>query len=148
MKAWIEPWIPLANTSLIVISGLFLLLGYYFIRRKQVVPHRTCMLVATIFAALFLVVYVTRALLFETKFFAGEGWVRTLYLAILISHTILAVVVGPFALVTLRRALRGQFQRHRQIAVITLPMWLYVVATGWIIYLMLHVMPVSAGPTA
>ena len=62
------------------------------------------MLTATVFAALFLVVYVTRALLFETKVFAGDGWVRFVYLAILISHTILAILVGPFALVTLRRA--------------------------------------------
>jgi putative membrane protein len=137
----IETWIPLLNTSLIVISGFFLLLGYGFIRRKQVIPHRRSMLTATVFAALFLVVYVTRALLFETKFFAGEGWVRVVYLGILISHTILAMAVGPFVLITLRRALRGQFARHKQIARITFPMWLYVVATGWIIYLMLHSLP-------
>jgi putative membrane protein len=137
----VETWIPLLNTSLIVISGFFLLLGYGFIRRKQVIPHRRSMLTATVFAALFLVVYVTRALLFETKLFAGEGWVRVVYLGILISHTILAMAVGPFVLITLYRALRGQFARHKQIARITFPMWLYVVATGWIIYLMLHSLP-------
>jgi putative membrane protein len=137
----VETWIPLLNTSLIVISGFFLLLGYGFIRRKRVFPHRRSMLTATVFAALFLVVYVTRALLFETKLFAGEGWVRVVYLGILISHTILAMAVGPFVLITLYRALRGQFARHKQIARITFPMWLYVVATGWIIYLMLHSLP-------
>jgi putative membrane protein len=137
----VETWIPLLNTSLIVISGFFLLLGYGFIRRKQVIPHRRSMLTATVFAALFLVVYVTRALLFETKLFAGEGWVRVVYLGILISHTILAMAVGPFVLITLYRALRGQFARHKQIARITFPMWLYVVATGWIIYLILHSLP-------
>jgi putative membrane protein len=137
----VETWIPLLNTSLIVISGFFLLLGYGFIRRRQVIPHRRSMLTATVFAALFLVVYVTRALLFETKLFAGEGWVRVVYLGILISHTILAMAVGPFVLITLYRALRGQFARHKQIARITFPMWLYVVATGWIIYLMLHSLP-------
>ena len=126
------------NTSLIVISGIFLLLGYYFIRQRQIELHKRSMLTATTFAALFLVVYVTRALLFETKAFAGEGVVRVIYLAILISHTILAILVGPFALVTLRRALRGDYSKHRQIARITFPMWLYVVVTGWIIYWMLH----------
>ncbi len=141
MKDAVEPWIAPFNTSLIVISGFFLLLGYYFIRRKRVIPHRRAMLTATVFAALFLVVYVTRALLFETKFFAGEGWVRVVYLAILISHTILATLVGPFVLVTLYRALRGQYARHRRIARITFPMWLYVAITGWIIYLMLHLQP-------
>ena len=131
-------WVALLNTSLIVISGFFLLLGYYFIRQRKIELHKRSMLTATLFAALFLVVYVTRALLFETKVFAGEGLVRVIYLAILISHTILAILVGPFALVTLRRALRGDFPKHRQIARITFPMWIYVVVTGWIIYWMLH----------
>jgi putative membrane protein len=141
MRSAIESWIPLVNTSLIVVSGIFLLLGYYFIRQKRVLPHKRSMLTATAFAALFLVVYVTRALLFETRIFAGEGWVRIAYLGILISHTILAILVGPFALVTLRRALAGQFARHRRIARVTFPMWLYVVVTGWIIYYMLHHLP-------
>ena len=143
MRSAIESWIPLVNTSLIVVSGIFLLLGYYFIRQKRVLPHKRSMLTATAFAALFLVVYVTRALLFETRIFAGEGWVRIAYLGILISHTILAILVGPFALVTLRRALAGQFARHRRIARVTFPMWLYVVVTGWIIYYMLHHLPVG-----
>jgi len=130
------------NTTLILISGCFLLLGYYFIRRKQIEPHKKSMLTATVFAALFLVVYVTRALLFETKVFAGEGLVRAIYLVILISHTILAILVGPFALITLRRALRGEYAKHKRIARITFPMWIYVVVTGWIIYWMLHNQPV------
>lgn len=134
-------WVALLNTSLIVISGVFLLLGYYFIRTKRIELHKKSMLTATAFAALFLVVYVSRALLFETKLFAGEGIVRAIYLFILISHTILAILVGPFALVTLRRAFRGEFPKHRQIARITFPMWLYVVVTGWIIYWMLHNQP-------
>ncbi len=134
----IQSWLPLFNTSLILVSGAFLLAGYGFIRRKNVLAHRRAMLTAAVFAALFLVVYVTRALLFETKVFAGEGWIRVLYLAILISHTILAIALGPFALVTLRRALRGQFAQHRAIARLTFPMWLYVAGTGWIIYSMLH----------
>lgn len=131
-------WVAQLNTTLIVISGICLLVGYYFIRQKKVELHKKSMLTATVFAALFLVVYVTRALLFETKVFAGEGLVRMIYLVILISHTILAILVGPFALVTLRRALRGEFPKHRQIARITFPMWLYVVVTGWIIYWMLQ----------
>ena len=131
-------WLALLNTSLIVISGICLLVGYYFIRQRKIELHKRSMLTATVFAALFLVVYVSRALLFETKVFAGDGIVRVIYLVILVSHTILAILVGPFALVTLRRALRGEFPKHRQIARITFPMWLYVVVTGWIIYWMLH----------
>ena len=141
MKPAAPEWVPLLNTSLILISGLFLALGYYFIRRKQVLAHERSMLAATVFAGLFLIVYVSRALLFETKMFAGEGWIRVVYLAILISHTILAIAVGPMVLVTLRRALRGDFLRHRRLARITAPTWAYVVVTGWIIYLMLHSLP-------
>ena len=137
-------WVALLNTSLIVVSGVFLLIGYYFIRQRKIELHKRSMLTATLFAALFLVVYVTRAMLFETKVFAGEGMVRVIYLAILISHTILAILVGPFALVTLRRALRGDFPKHRQIARINFPMWIYVVVTGWIIYWMLHNQPVQS----
>lgn len=131
-------WLAMLNTALIVVSGVFLLVGYWFIRQRKIELHKRSMLTATVFAALFLVVYVSRALLFETKVFAGEGMVRIVYLTILISHTILATLVGPFALVTLWRALRGEFSKHRRIARITFPMWLYVVVTGWIIYWMLH----------
>jgi len=131
-------WVPLLDTSFIVISGIFLLIGYYFIRQRQIELHKRCMLTATAFAALFLVVYVARAMLYETRVFAGEGTIRTIYLVILISHTILAILVGPFALVTLRRALRGEYAKHRQIARLTFPMWLYVVVTGWLVYWMLN----------
>lgn len=137
-RGFAPEWLALTNTSLILISGVFLVIGYYFIRQRKIAQHKFCMLTATTFAALFLVVYVSRAVLFDTKVFAGEGFVRTFYLAILISHTILAIVVGPFALITLRRAFRGEFPKHRQIARITFPMWIYVVVTGWIIYWMLH----------
>jgi len=97
------------------------------------------MLTATTFAALFLVVYVTRALLLPTKFFPGEGLIRVIYLAVLVSHTILATAVGPLVLVVLYRAFKGQFPKHRRLARITLPIWLYVVVTGWLIYVMLYV---------
>ncbi|MGH2366572.1 MAG: DUF420 domain-containing protein, partial [Chloroflexota bacterium] len=88
MYPLLEVWLPPVNTSLIVISGLFLVLGYYFIRTKQIARHRASMLTATAFAGLFLVVYIVRYLLFQPKVFAGEGAVRAAYLVILISHTI------------------------------------------------------------
>jgi putative membrane protein len=126
------------NTSLIVISGLCLATGYVLIRRKRIAWHRRFMLGATFFAALFLVVYLARYFMFAPKIFAGEGAVRVFYLAILISHTILATILGPLVLVTLWRALRRQFPRHRRLARVTFPIWLYVAVTGWVIYAMLH----------
>ena len=138
MKPEAPLWLPMLNSALIVVSGLFLTVGYIFIRRKQIQLHRRSMITATVFAGLFLVVYVTRYLLFDTKIFAGDGVVRIVYLVILISHTILAIAVGPMVLVTLRRALRGDYTRHRALARITAPVWAYVVVTGWVIYMMLY----------
>jgi putative membrane protein len=131
--------LPALNAGLILTSGVFLLTGFYFIRRQRDVRnHRRSMITATVFAALFLVVYVTRTLLFGGKLFGGSGWIRVAYLGILGSHTVLAALVGPMALVTLYFALKQDFRRHRRIARITLPTWLYVAATGWIIYWMLY----------
>jgi putative membrane protein len=96
------------------------------------------MLTASVFAALFLIVYVTRAALLPTRFFPGEGMIRVIYFGVLISHTVIAVLVAPLALVTLRRALSGNFLKHRQIARVTLPMWLYTAATGWLVYVLLY----------
>jgi putative membrane protein len=133
-------WLPLANTSLIGVSGIFLLLGYYFVRRRQIRRHRAAMLTATLFAALFLIVYVVRYFLLAPKLFAGEGAMRAIYLVVLVSHTILATLVGPMVLVTIWRALNSQFGRHRRLARVTLPVWLYVVVSGWVVFTMLYVM--------
>ena len=115
-----------------------MILGYILIRRGNRTGHQLSMLTATTFAALFLVVYVYRALMFETKLFAGEGLVRAIYLAVLGTHTILAIVVGPLVLYTIYQALKQRFKQHRRIGRLTLPTWLYVVVSGWIIYLMLY----------
>jgi len=96
------------------------------------------MLTAAVFAALFLVVYVTRYVLFGSKLFPGDGVSRILYFAILIPHVIIAIAVAPLAYITIRRALRGRFAKHRQIARITVPLWIYVAVSGWAVYLMLY----------
>ena len=96
------------------------------------------MLTASVFAALFLIVYVSRYLLLGSKIYPGEGVSRAVYLTILISHIAIAIAVAPLAFVTLRRALAGRFKPHRQIARVTLPMWIYTAVTGWVVYLMLY----------
>ena len=133
-----ETWLPIVNTALIALSGVSVLVGYIAVRLRRIQLHRRAMLVGTVFAALFLIVYVLRYFLLGTKLYTGEGWVRLVYFAILISHTILAIILGPLVLVTLGRAFRRQFSRHRAIARVTLPVWLYVAVTGWIIFAMLY----------
>jgi putative membrane protein len=134
-----EVWLPALNAALIVISGICLVIGYVCIRSRKVVWHRRSMLTASVFAALFLIVYVTRYVVLGSKIYPGEGVSRTMYLVILISHTTIAIAVAPLAFVTLRRALAGRFKPHRQIARITLPMWIYTAVTGWIVYMLLYV---------
>jgi putative membrane protein len=132
-------WLPALNAALIVISGICLVIGYVCIRSRKVVWHRRSMLTASVFAALFLIVYVTRSVWLGSKIYPGEGVSRGVYLAILISHTIIATIVAPLAFVTLRRALAGRFGPHRKIARITLPMWIYTALTGWLVYMLLYV---------
>ena len=133
-------WFPPFNATLNAITGILIVSGFLLIRRKKVALHRACMIAAVISSSLFLISYVTYHIGYGAGVtrFAGTGWVRPLYLVILISHTTLAVTVVPFVIVTLTRALRGKFLRHRAIARYTFPMWLYVSVTGVIVYVMLY----------
>ncbi len=131
-------WLPAVNTALIGVSGIAVIAGYGFIRAGHIQRHRGSMLTATVFAALFLVTYISRAVLFETRIFPEEGILQTLYLANLVPHVILAAILGPLVLVTLSIALRSRFSTHKRIARFTLPLWLYTVVSGWIAYLMLY----------
>jgi uncharacterized membrane protein YozB (DUF420 family) len=136
--------LPHVNAILNTTSGLFLIAGFVFIRRRRIAAHRASMLAAFTASIVFLVSYILYHSLLAyylgqgpTKF-KGEGFIRPVYFVILISHTILAVAVVPFILVTLRRGLRRQDEKHRRIARWTLPVWLYVSVTGVIVYLMLY----------
>ena len=128
------------STSFIVLSGLSLIVGWYFIRfQRRITAHRNTMLVATMFAGLFLVAYVTRWVIFGSKHFGGTGLLYGLYIANLIPHIILAVAVGPLALRLIYLALsKRDFAAHRRLARITLPIWLYVAASGWLVWFMLY----------
>lgn len=129
------------STACIVLSGASLLVGWYFIRaRRAIIAHRNSMLAASTFAALFLVFYVTRWSMYGSKPFDGAGGWRWVYFLTLIPHIILAIALGPLALRLLNLALRKRdFAAHRRLARVTLPVWLYVAASGWLIYYLLYV---------
>ncbi len=130
--------LPTLNAALNSLSAVFLCAGYYFIRRHNRDAHRRCMVAALACSTLFLISYLIYHFEVGSVGFKGQGWVRPVYFAILISHTILAAAVPPLALITLVRALRERFDAHRRIARWTLPIWLYVSVTGVVIYLMLY----------
>jgi putative membrane protein len=131
-------YLPSLNAFLNATSAVLLVTGYRFIRHQNVRAHRACMIAAFLVSVLFLVSYLTYHYHAGTTRFPGQGWVRPVYFIILISHTILAALVPFLALVTLFRALKEQFLRHKWIARWTLPIWLYVSVTGVVVYLMLY----------
>lgn len=114
--------------------------GLYFIKRGREQAHKRLMLAAFVTSTLFLISYLYYHLVLRAGVtrFAGHGFSRLLYFTILTSHTILAVVVVPFVLITLARALKGKFARHKAIAPYTFAIWMYVSVTGVVIYLMLY----------
>jgi putative membrane protein len=130
--------LPLLNAILNSLSAVLLCSGYIAIRRRCVSLHKTCMLTACFTSALFLVSYLTYHYHVGSKPFTGQGSIRLVYFTILISHTILAAVIVPLVLLTLTRAWKAQWPRHRRLARWTLPLWLYVSITGVVIYLMLY----------
>ena len=130
--------LPLLNALLNTTSTIFLLLGYYFIRRRNKSAHRAMMLTALTTSTLFLISYLIYHYNVGSVKFTGQGGARTVYFTILITHTVLAALVPPLAIITLVRALRERFDKHKRIARWTLPIWLYVSVTGVIVYLMLY----------
>jgi putative membrane protein len=126
------------NALLNATAGLLLFLGWRAIKRGDREVHRRFMVGAVSVSAVFLLSYLTRVALTGTHRFPGEGPLRWLYLAILVSHTILAVAVAPMALRSLALGWTGRIERHRRLARVTFPAWLYVSVTGVVVYLMLY----------
>jgi putative membrane protein len=130
--------LPALNATLNGIAALFLVAGYVCIRTGRRELHKRCMLGALTASALFLTSYVIYHAQAGSRPFEGQGVVRVVYFAILLTHVVLAAAILPLALVTTARGLRSHFARHVRIARWTLPIWLYVSVTGVVIYVMLY----------
>lgn len=129
---------PVINAALNGTSGVLLLAGRWQIKRGRMAAHRAFMLAAVGTSTLFLISYLYYHWHVGSVHFQGQGWSRPVYFSILISHTILAATIVPLVIITLSRALRERFDRHRAIARWTFPLWLYVSCTGVIVYFMLY----------
>jgi uncharacterized membrane protein YozB (DUF420 family) len=130
--------LPTINAFLNATSAVLLVWGYLLIRRKRIDTHRKVMQTAFATSCLFLVCYLVYHAQVGSVRFQGAGAIRTIYLGILATHTVLAAAVPFLAIITLRRGLAGKYDRHRRIARWTLPVWLYVSVTGVVVYLMLY----------
>jgi uncharacterized membrane protein YozB (DUF420 family) len=130
--------LPAVNATLNACSAVLLVAGFVLIRRRNRRAHRACMLTAFVVSCLFLVCYLVYHAQAGSTRFQSQGWIRTLYFGILLTHTPLAACVPPLAIVTLRRGLRADYARHARLARWTLPIWLYVSITGVLIYWLLY----------
>ena len=130
--------LPTVNAVLNASAAVAMLAGFMAIRQRRVAVHRACMLTAVGLSALFLTSYLVYHAHVGSRPYAGGGWMRTVYLSILLTHTVLAVAIVPLVSTTLYRALRTQFVRHARLARVTFPIWLYVSVTGVVVYWMLY----------
>jgi len=130
--------LPALNATLNGTCAILLTIGYVLIRSGRVRQHRRVMIAAFVTSTLFLVSYLIYHANIGSKPFPGTGPIRVVYLAILVSHILLAIAIVPMALITLTRGLRERFDRHVAIARWTLPLWLYVSITGVVVYVMLY----------
>ena len=126
------------NASLNGLSGILLAGGYVAIRARKIQVHKRFMISAFVVSCVFLVSYLIYHYRVGHVAFQGQGWVRPFYFVLLISHTVLAIVIVPMILVTLRRAWLQKFDKHKIIARWTWPLWFYVSVTGVIVYLMVY----------
>jgi putative membrane protein len=129
---------PALNAALNAASGVYLVLGLIAVSRRQLALHRKRMLTAISISAVFLVSYLIRVALTGTHRYPGDGVDKMIYLVILTSHTILAIVAAPLVLRTAYVAQRGKLDKHRKLVRFAAPIWLYVSVTGVIVYLMLY----------
>ena len=131
--------LPAVNAALNSLSAVFLALGFIFIKRGNKIAHRNCMIAAFTTSIVFLACYLTyHATVKTVTHFVEPAWFRPIYLGILLTHTVLAVVIVPLILMTLYRARRQDFEGHKRIARWTWPRWMYVSVTGVGVYLMLY----------
>jgi putative membrane protein len=130
-------FLPPIYATLNGLTASFLVLAVVAIKKKKIEIHRKLMTSAIVFSALFLVLYVIYHSTSESTPFGGEGWIRPVYFTLLISHILLSIIIIPLVLVTYVRALAKRFDKHKRIARITFPIWLYVAVSGVLVYLLI-----------
>ena len=135
----VEPltFLPPIYASINAFTALILVLAFMAIRKKNIQLHKKLMKTAVVLSALFLGMYVAYHMTSDSTKFGGEGLIKYLYYFILITHILMSIVVIPFVLITYVRAITNNIERHKKIARITFPLWLYVAISGVLVYIMI-----------
>lgn len=131
-------FLPSIDALMNGLAAICLIVGFFFIRRRNIRAHRRSMITAFVFSCVFLAVYTANHALHGDVLYQGHGAIRTVYFSILISHIVLCTVALPMVLITFFFSLTGRFPQHKKIARFTLPIWLYVSITGVVVFAMLH----------
>ncbi|MCI0748834.1 MAG: DUF420 domain-containing protein [Verrucomicrobia subdivision 3 bacterium] len=130
--------LPALNAALNSLSAMFLISGYVFIKKERQTAHRNCMIGALAASTLFLTSYLIYHFNAGRTVFRNPEWFRPIYLALLLTHTVLAVVIVPMIIITVSRAAKRRFDLHTKISRWTWPLWMYVSVTGVLIYILLY----------
>lgn len=137
IDAELPVFFPPIYASINAVTALILVLAFMAIRNKKIKLHERLMKFAIVLSVIFLVMYVAYHMTSDSTKFAGEGLVKYLYYFILITHILLSIIVIPFVLITYVRAITNNIEKHKRIARITFPLWLYVAITGVVVYIMI-----------
>ncbi|MEZ4720600.1 MAG: DUF420 domain-containing protein [Flavobacteriales bacterium] len=129
--------LPMVNACINGTVSMLLLLGFWFITQKKIPAHKFCMTSSLVLSTIFLVIYVAYHVTHESTSFEEAGMIRYIYLFILLTHILFAAVVAPLVLITYVRALSKRFDKHKKLARVTFPIWLYVSITGVVVYIMI-----------
>lgn len=135
----VEPlsFLPPIYATINGLTAVILVLAFFAIKKKNIVLHENLMTTAVWCSAAFLIMYVAYHMTSDSTKFGGEGAIKYFYYFILLTHIIMSIVVIPFVLITYVRAITNNFEKHKKIAKITFPLWLYVAVTGVIVYIMI-----------
>ncbi len=130
-------FLPPVYASINAITGIVLITAFWAIKNKRIELHQKLMKSAIVLSALFLILYVLYHMTSNSTSYGGDGTVKYVYFFILISHILLSIIVIPFVLITFVRGLTNDIERHKKIARLTFPLWLYVTISGVVVYLMI-----------
>ncbi|MDO6596345.1 DUF420 domain-containing protein [Oceanihabitans sp. 2_MG-2023] len=135
----VEPlsFLPPIYATINAITAILLVIAFFAIKKKNIVLHENLMTTSVMCSAVFLILYVAYHMTSDSTKFGGEGVIKYIYYFILITHILLSIIIIPFVLITYVRAITKNFERHKKIARITFPLWLYVAVTGVVVYLMI-----------
>ena len=133
------PFLPTLSTFLIVLSGILVAIGWKLAREKKLDAHKKTMIAATVSAVLFLIIYLSRTILFGNTAFGGPDHAKIYYTVFLIFHIVLAITSSVFGVIVIRAGFKERLKRHRKLGPITAIMWMFTALTGVAVYLLLYI---------